>query len=148
MKTIQATLLIFLSTYLVAQTWKPLEMHGGGKVTGIIFHPTDPQIIYNRTDVAGLNISIDAGNSWKSLTLNVPKDNPHNFTTRNLAIDPVTPTTMYYCSGNAPNTGSSSIFKSMDGPEDERWGNGREFEKKMSLKPQVLSKSCHCLFQE
>jgi photosystem II stability/assembly factor-like uncharacterized protein len=115
MKTIQATLLIFLSTYLVAQTWKPLEMHGGGKVTGIIFHPTDPQIIYNRTDVAGLNISIDAGNSWKSLTLNVPKDNPHNFTTRNLAIDPVTPTTMYYCSGNAPNTGSSSIFKSMDG---------------------------------
>lgn len=100
---------------MLAQQWKALEMHGGGKVTGIIFHPSDPNIIYNRTDVAGLNVSQDGGDTWKSLTFNVPKDNPHNFTTRNLAIDPSTPNTMYYCAGNAPRVGSSSIFKSTDG---------------------------------
>jgi len=114
MKIIQVILILFVSFSLSAQTWKSLEMHGGGKVTGIIFHPTDPQIVYNRTDVAGLNVSLDGGSSWKSLTLNVPKDNPHNFTTRNLALDPITPTTMYYSCGNAPNVGSSSIFKSTD----------------------------------
>ena len=120
MKQIQTTALAFLWLFILAtnlkgQQWKPLEMHGGGKVTGIIFHPTNPNIIYNRTDVAGLNVSTNGGNSWTSLTLNVPKDNPHNFTTRNLAIDPSNPNTMYFCSGNAPRTGSSSIFKSTDG---------------------------------
>ncbi|GLR17334.1 GEVED domain-containing protein [Portibacter lacus] len=98
-----------------AQTWNPLEMHGGGKVTGLIFHPTDPNIIFNRTDVAGLNKSTDGGNSWKSFSLNIPKDNPHNFTARNFAIDANNPNTMYYCSGNAPAINGSSIFKTTDG---------------------------------
>ncbi len=98
-----------------AQTWNALEMHGGGKVTGLIFHPTDTSIIFNRTDVAGLNKSTDGGNSWKSFSFNLPKDNPHNFTARNLAIDPNSPDTMYYCSGNAPAINGSSIFKTTNG---------------------------------
>lgn len=108
-------LFITFETTSFAQTWKALEMHGGGKVTGIVFDPVNPNFLYNRTDVAGLNKSTDGGNTWTSFTLNIPKDNPHNFTTRNLAIDPLHPDTLYYCSGNAPTAGGSSIFKTLDG---------------------------------
>ncbi len=112
--TFTLVVLLLGGSILLAQGWKPLEMHGGGKVTGLIFHPTDSDIIYNRTDVAGLNVSTDRGYTWRSLTLNVPKDNPHNFTTRNLAIDPSNPDIMYYSSGNAPSGTGSSIFRSTD----------------------------------
>ncbi len=38
-----------------AQTynWKPVQIHGGGFVSGILFHPDEPGLMYCRTDVGG-----------------------------------------------------------------------------------------------
>ena len=38
-----------------AQTynWKQVQIHGGGFVTGILFHPNEPGLMYCRTDIGG-----------------------------------------------------------------------------------------------
>jgi len=54
--------LFFTKSY--SQTWTPLEMHAGGKVTGIIGHPTDANTVYARTDVAGIYKSSNRGDDW------------------------------------------------------------------------------------
>ncbi len=38
-----------------AQTynWKPVQIHGGGFVSGILFHPDEPGLMYCRKDVGG-----------------------------------------------------------------------------------------------
>jgi len=46
--------LLFCNLY--SQNWTPLEMHAGGKVTGLIGHPTNANTIFARTDVAVLGL--------------------------------------------------------------------------------------------
>src|SRR6266487_1648742 len=38
-----------------AQTynWKPVQLHGSGFVSGILFHPNAPGLMYCRTDIGG-----------------------------------------------------------------------------------------------
>jgi len=100
---------------IIAQTWDALEMHAGGKVTGIISHPTDPNIVFNRTDVAGLYKSTDRGDQWNSLTFDVPKLSAHVFRVRSFAIDQANPDIMFFASGNTYQGDHSGIWKSIDG---------------------------------
>jgi hypothetical protein len=37
-----------------AYRWRNVEIGGGGFVTGTIFHPTEPGLVYSRTDVGGI----------------------------------------------------------------------------------------------
>ena len=52
-----------------AQTynWKPVQIHGGGFVTGILFHPNAPGLMYCRTDIGGAYRWNAANNSWVQL---------------------------------------------------------------------------------
>ncbi len=100
---------------LYAQGWSGLEMHGGGKVTGIIPHPTDPNILYHRTDVAGVNKTNNEGELWSSVTLGLPKYSQHAFKVRSFVLDPNDANHLLMASGNTPNGDHSGIWRSLDG---------------------------------
>lgn len=34
-------------------TWRTAKIGGGGFVTGTVFHPTEPSLVYARTDLGG-----------------------------------------------------------------------------------------------
>ncbi len=63
--------LIFLifSSNARAQTysWRTVEVGGGGFVTGIVFHPTTPNLVYARTDVGGAYRLDNATSRWIAL---------------------------------------------------------------------------------
>jgi len=108
-------LLLFIPGLNIAQTWDALEMHAGGKVTGIISHPTDPNIVFNRTDVAGLYKSTNRGDQWNSLTFGVPRLSGHVFRIRSFVLDQTNPDIMFFASGNTYQGDHSGIWKSTDG---------------------------------
>ena len=45
-------------------TWRNAEIGGGGFVTGTVFHPTEPGLVYARTDVGGIYRLDTATNRW------------------------------------------------------------------------------------
>ena len=50
-----------------AYNWKPVAIHGGGFVTGILFHPNAPGLMYCRTDVGGAYRWNPTNNTWVPL---------------------------------------------------------------------------------
>ena len=52
-----------------AQTynWKQVQIHGGGFVTGILFHPNEPGLMYCRTDIGGSYRWNPTNDTWISL---------------------------------------------------------------------------------
>ena len=52
-----------------AQTynWKPVKIHGGGFVSGILFHPDEPGLMYCRTDIGGSYRWNPTNDTWISL---------------------------------------------------------------------------------
>jgi len=68
----------------------------------IVAHPTEP-IVYAMTEVAGLYVTTDAGNSWQ-LTANWP----YSGIFFDLALDPLIPTRLF-------GTSSSALWASVDG---------------------------------
>lgn len=110
-------LLLLLLIYFFnaeSQTWTPLEMHSGGKVTGLIGHPTDENIMYCRTDVAGIYKSVNKGDKWEQLLLNVPKYSDHIFKIRSFVVNPNNASELFFASGNSPSGDQSGIWKSTD----------------------------------
>jgi photosystem II stability/assembly factor-like uncharacterized protein len=104
----------FFCQKLSAQTWQPLPMYGGGFITDLVPHPTDPSVLVGVCDVGGVFITADDCQNWTSLTANVPKTDFRNFHARSFAFDPQTPTTMYYVSGDAPYSSTGKIWKTIN----------------------------------
>ena len=81
--------------------WKEVPIHGGGFVTGIEFHPTEPGLLYARTDVAGA-FRYDAANSrWIALNEAIGGlDNAFmELGIASLALDPQDPDRVYLACG-------------------------------------------------
>lgn len=114
MKKIITLLLIVGIAKGFAQTWQPLPMFGGGFITNVVLHPTNPSVIVGVCDVGGLFISTDDCQTWTAHTANVPKTDFRNFYIRSFAFDPTTPTTQYYLSGDAPYNSTGKIFKTVN----------------------------------
>lgn len=55
----------------VTYNYKNLQIPGGGYVTGFLFHPTEKNILYIRTDIGGSYQYDYAANRWHSLTESV-----------------------------------------------------------------------------
>ena len=51
-----------------AYSWRNVVIGGGGFVTGIIFHPRQPGLMYARTDVGGAYRWEDAAQRWIPIT--------------------------------------------------------------------------------
>ncbi|MCB0531487.1 MAG: T9SS type A sorting domain-containing protein [Lewinellaceae bacterium] len=88
----------------------------GGRITDIAMHPSDLQTIYVASASGGVWKSADAGQSWFSITDNLP-----SLSIGDIAIDPSDKNTLY-CGTGEPNGGGGSVtydgrglFKSNDG---------------------------------
>ncbi len=111
------------STQSVQGTWQNIGLLGSATVntpsagitTEILFNPQHANIMYAAGFGGGVWESIDTGATWNELTDN----NLPNLNISGLAIDPVSPDTMYvgtgYCNIAIVNYGGSGLYRSMDG---------------------------------
>ncbi|MEM9821686.1 MAG: hypothetical protein AAF985_11460, partial [Bacteroidota bacterium] len=88
----------------------------GGRVTDIILHPTNTQIMYAGASVGGVFKSVDGGASWVPIF-----DEANSLSIGNLAISPADPDVLYVGTGEANGSATSGaffgdgIYKSEDG---------------------------------
>lgn len=81
--------------------WQNVAIGGGGFVTGILFHPTTPNLIYTRTDVGGVYRWNQAAQSWVALNDDIGGlDNEFmQLGVVSFAVDPVNPARLYLATG-------------------------------------------------
>ena len=111
----------------VNYTWKTVKIGGGGFVTGIVAHPTTPNLIYARTDVGGAYKWDEATRTWMQL-IRVPNVlQPNEYAGRDYNVDSLALSRSndqiiyaavgsdYYDAGNPANTTRDGrILKSTD----------------------------------
>ncbi|HEY8943200.1 MAG TPA: hypothetical protein VIM73_03010, partial [Polyangiaceae bacterium] len=59
--------------------WKSVVVLGGGYVTGLVYSPVQPGILYARTDIGGAYRYDPADQSWIPLTDFLGKDRAHYY---------------------------------------------------------------------
>ena len=97
-------------------TWSPLGPGNiGGRTRQLVFHPTNPAIMYVAAVAGGVWKSTNGGASWDQLTdLAIP-----NIAVNSLAIDPKNPNILYAGTGegffNGDSVRGAGIFKTTDG---------------------------------
>jgi hypothetical protein len=77
--------------------WKTVPVNGGGFVPGMIFNPTEKNLLYVRTDVGGAYIWNEQDTSWNAITDGI--DNFNDWGNVSLASDPVDPNRVYLATG-------------------------------------------------
>jgi hypothetical protein len=60
---LEGRVLLSASSYV----WQNADIGGGGFVDGIVFSPTQPNVVYARTDIGGLYKSTNDGTTWQEL---------------------------------------------------------------------------------
>ncbi len=94
--------------------WKASQCNGGGYVTGFLQNPLHPEVLYIRTDVAGVFKSVDGGKQWRAINNGMTEGYHHNVET--FAMSPANPDILFRCSGEARGHEMvSAIHKSTDG---------------------------------
>ncbi len=99
-----------------AQTyqWKSVQINGGGYVTGVIYSPTEQNLVYARTDVGGA-YRWDATNKvW--IPLSDSFDTSNDYGVISLATDPSDPDRVYMATGlYTPSWGQTgAVYSSTD----------------------------------
>ena len=114
-----------------AYSWHQSYAGGGGYITGMIQDPSNPDILYARSDVAGVFKSVDGGQTWKVKNKGMTKAHHHNV--ESICLSPHHPKILFRASGDARNSSIfGSIHKSVDGGESwykvtdsvDYYGNG------------------------
>jgi photosystem II stability/assembly factor-like uncharacterized protein len=94
--------------------WRQSTLNGGGFIAGILQDPTNPAILYARSDVAGVFKSADGGRSWQ--TCNHGMTGYHQHDVRSFALNPQNPHILFRASGSMRGgTFFGAIHKSVDG---------------------------------
>lgn len=97
-----------------ATGWANVKFGGGGYVPGLIFHPTVPNVLYARTDVAGAYRWDNTNSEW------IPITDMFNFTegrfqgVESIALDPTDANKVYLVGGMYVNSGNARLYKSSD----------------------------------
>ena len=94
-----------------------VSIGGGGYVTGLMFHPTEENLLYARTDVGGAYRWDENQNQWKQLLLSVPE----YAAVDGFALTESNPNILYMACGNSAskNPKAFDIIKSTD--KGETW---------------------------
>ena len=93
--------------------WSSLPAGGGGYVTGIVFHPSEENLIYIRTDVGGIyryeapNAEHPSHPKWIQLMDWIPVESKSLWSTDGIALNPQNTNEVYAALG--PGAGSSWI---------------------------------------
>ena len=92
--------------------WANVKFGGGGYVPGLIFHPTVPDVLYARTDVAGAYRWDSVNSAWIALTDGF--NNGFYGGVESMAIDPTDANKVYLVGGMYVNGGNARLFRSSD----------------------------------
>ncbi len=104
-------------------TWKNAVINGGGFVSGIVFNETEPNLIYNRTDIGGCYRWQEDTRTWKPLLDWVGRDKWGYSGVVAMATDPVETDRVYAAVGmytNEWDPNNGAILYSDD--RGETWG--------------------------
>ncbi|RNI31269.1 T9SS type A sorting domain-containing protein [Rufibacter latericius] len=106
---------------LLAQTpeayrWKSVQINGGGFVTGLVYHPTERNLLYARTDVGGA-FRWDAANKiWIPITDHLTRNDENLMGVLSVAVDPSDANKVYLATGLYSQSwaGTGAILSSSD----------------------------------
>ncbi|WP_030225559.1 WD40/YVTN/BNR-like repeat-containing protein [Actinoalloteichus caeruleus] len=82
-----------------AHDWRNVEIVGGGFVTGIEYHPTEPGLAYARTDIGGAYRWDTGTERWLPLTDWIGWDDYNLLGIDSIALDPSDPDRVYLAAG-------------------------------------------------
>jgi sugar lactone lactonase YvrE len=100
--------------------WRTVEIGGGGFVTGTVFHPSEPGLVYARTDVGGVYRLNPTTQRWLALNDDVGGTNNEfqHLGVQTIGLDPNNPNRIYIATGQYAGTESwklnSRIYRSTD----------------------------------
>lgn len=94
--------------------WSNVLMGGAGFVSGLLAHPTEPGLIYSRTDVGGAYRWNEKDESWIPLHDWLPPSNASALGIEAMAIDPRDPARVYMLAGTPYWPGGTSLLRSSD----------------------------------
>ncbi|SDL20146.1 Por secretion system C-terminal sorting domain-containing protein [Siphonobacter aquaeclarae] len=91
------TCLLPVNVYAQAYQWKNVQIHGGGFVTGIIYSPTEQNLVYARTDIGGAYRWDAANKVWIPLSDGFASGDDYGVVS--MATDPSNPNRVYMATG-------------------------------------------------
>ncbi|MBE2269133.1 MAG: hypothetical protein IAE80_12955 [Anaerolinea sp.] len=80
--------------------WQNVAIGSGGRITGIVAHPADPDVLYIRTDVGGAYRW--TGSQWQQVLDWIPREHANWYGVESLALDPNDPAKLYIAAGAYP----------------------------------------------
>ncbi|PTX90936.1 carbohydrate-binding protein [Opitutus sp. ER46] len=80
--------------------WRDVAIHGGGYVTGLVYHPAQPDLLYARTDVGGVFRWNARAERWTALNDALGQDEAEWLGVLSLAVDPQDPNQLYLACGS------------------------------------------------
>ena len=104
-----------------ATTWNSVKFGGGGYVTGLIFHPSSPHVLYARTDIGGAYRWNDKTSSWTPITdgLGFGAAEGRFHGVESIAVDPSDDQRIYMATGMYTFEGNGRLYQSSD--RGEHW---------------------------
>ncbi len=107
-----------ITTNLVAQSysWQNVKVGGGGFVSGLVFHPSQSNLLYARTDVGGAYRWDASTGKWIPLTDFMGQDEENYSGVLSIATDPNDVNRVYMATGlyTASWAGNAAVFSSTD----------------------------------
>ncbi len=97
----------------VSYAWKSVEITGGGFVPGIIFHPTEKNLKYCRTDMGGAYRWDESVKKWMPLLDWLTDVDRNLMGVESIAVDPNDPNMLYMACGTSTRS-NGAILRSTD----------------------------------
>jgi hypothetical protein len=108
---VSASATISVTGTLPTYTFKNVSIVGGGFITGIVFHPTQQNVRYARTDIGGAYSWNQTTGSWVPLLDSFGRSQYNDMGVESIGLDPTDPQRLYLAVGMyADSFGSNGEF--------------------------------------
>lgn len=99
-----------------AYNWNNVQIVAGGFVDGIVFHPTQPNLVYARTDIGGAYRWNPATSAWIPLLDWIGRAQSNYIGVESIGLDPADPSRLYLAGGTYAESwaGTGAILVSTD----------------------------------
>lgn len=95
-------------------TWGNAQIVGGGFIPGIVYNPTEENVLYARTDMGGAYRWNAETSRWECITDCIGAEDWNLNGIESIATDPVEPSRVYMACGTYSSQGNGAIFVSED----------------------------------